>query len=99
MRTVFDGRHKFSRYFAPVDRNQPKTIEELYQWNDVELFDHKNDPVEMKNLAVDKDANSALIMSMNSKLEAIIKSEIGVDDGREMPNIPTVDWTIDRVDL
>jgi hypothetical protein len=23
VRTVFDGRHKFTRYFAPVDRNRP----------------------------------------------------------------------------
>ncbi|MFX8047742.1 sulfatase, partial [Acinetobacter baumannii] len=41
VRTMFDGRHKFSRYFSPLDRNSPKTIDELYQWNDVELFDHK----------------------------------------------------------
>jgi len=99
VRTVFDGRYKFSRYFAPIYRNQPKTIEELYNWNDVELFDLTNDPAEMSNLAIDKAANSSLIMTMNGKLEAIIKAEIGVDDGREMPNIPTVDWTIDRVDL
>ncbi len=99
LRTVFDGRYKFSRYFAPVDRNDPKTIEQLYSWNDVELFDLQQDPEEMKNLAVDREANSTLIMQMNEKLAAIIKSEIGIDDGREMPNIPFVDWTMDRVDL
>ena len=99
LRTVFDGRYKFSRYFSPVERNQPKTIEELYQWNDVELFDLKNDSVEMKNLAINKSGNSKLIMTMSTKLEAIIKAEIGIDDGREMPNIPTVDWTIEKVDL
>jgi hypothetical protein len=38
-------------------------------------------------------------MQMNGKLEAVIKAEIGVDDGRELPNIPTVDWTINKADL
>ena len=99
VRTVFDGRYKFSRYFSPLDRNSPKTIEELYQWNDVELFDHRSDPDEVKNLAANRQVNSQLIMTMNGKLEAIIKAEIGKDDGREMPNIPLVDWTIDKVDL
>jgi hypothetical protein len=99
VRTMFDGRYKFSRYFSPLDRNSPKTIEELYQWNDVELFDHRTDPDEVKNLAIDRKGNSQLIMQMNGKLEAVIKAEMGKDDGREMPNIPTVDWTIERVDL
>jgi arylsulfatase len=96
---VFDGRHKFTRYFAPLDRNHPKTVEELYQWNDVELFDLEEDPAETKNLAADKDANRELVGRMNAKLETVIKAEIGVDDGREMPNVPLVTWTIDRVDL
>jgi arylsulfatase A-like enzyme len=99
MRTVFDGRHKFSRYFAPVDRNRPKTIDELYKWNDVELFDLINDPGEVRNLGVDRAANSGIIMTMSEKLETVIKAEIGVDDGREMPDVPNVDWEIDRVDL
>ncbi len=99
MRTVFDGRHKFSRYFSPVERNSPKTVDELYRWNDVELFDLATDPDEMKNLASDRKGNGDLIAAMNGKLEAIIKEEIGKDDGREMPDIPTVDWTIDRPDL
>lgn len=99
VRTVFDGRYKFSRYFSPLERNAPKNIDELFQWNDVELFDLKTDPNEMKNLAASKAANRELIMKMNAKLEAIIKAEIGADDGREMPNIPTIDWTIDRPDL
>lgn len=99
MRTVFDGRYKFSRYFSPLERNSPKTIEDLYAWNDVELFDLKSDPKETRNLAINQKANAKLIMTMNAKLEAVIKAEIGKDDGREMPNIPTVDWTINKVDL
>ncbi|MBS0241681.1 MAG: sulfatase, partial [Proteobacteria bacterium] len=85
--------------FSPLDRNSPKTIDELYQWNDVELFDLKSDPNETKNLAINRTGNAKLIMAMNTKLEAVIKAEIGKDDGREMPDIPTVDWTINKVDL
>jgi len=96
MRTVFDGRYKFSRYFSPLDRNRPTTLEELYKWNDVELFDLQTDPQENVNLAGDQAKNRDLIMTMSAKLEAIIKAEIGVDDGREMPNIPLVNWAIDR---
>jgi arylsulfatase A-like enzyme len=99
LRTAFDGRYKFTRYFAPGERNSPSSIEDLYQHNDVELFDLQNDPEEVRNLAIDQRANAKLIMTMSNKLEAVIKAEIGKDDGREMPNIPTVDWTIEKVDL
>jgi len=34
---------------------------------------------------------------MMAKLETHIKAEIGVDDGRELPDIPRVTWTIDRI--
>lgn len=99
LRTVFDGRYKFTRYFSPMERNRPGNLDELFRWNDVELFDLQTDPGEMTNLAVDRTANAALIMDMSAKLEAIIKTEIGVDDGREMPRVEGVEWAIDRIDL
>ena len=99
VRTVFDGRYKFSRYFAPVNRNRPKTTDELYKANDVELFDLQTDPAEMVNLAADREKHKDLIAEMSSKLEAAIKAEIGVDDGREMPDIPKVTWYLDTADL
>ena len=97
LRAAFDGRYKFTRYFSPLDRNRPATIDQLYEWNDVELFDLNTDPGEIINLAADRTANRDLILTMNAKLDGLIKAEIGVDDGRELPNIPLVTWTIDRV--
>jgi arylsulfatase len=99
VRTVFDGRYKFSRYFAPVDRNRPATLEDLYKVNEVELFDLQSDPSETLNLATDKEKNRDLILAMSAKLEAAIRAEIGVDDGREMPEIPNIAWAVDRADL
>jgi len=99
VRTVFDGRYKFSRYFAPVDRNKPGSLAELYKVNDVELFDLQTDKLETNNLAVEREKNSALISAMSSKLETLIQAEIGKDDGREMPDVAKITWTIDRADL
>jgi arylsulfatase len=97
LRTVFDGRYKFTRYFSPLDHNRPTSIDELYKANDVELFDLNADPGEMVNLAADPAENREIVETMMAKLETHIKAEIGVDDGRELPDIPLVTWTIDRV--
>ena len=99
VRTVFDGRYKFSRYFAPVDRNRPGNLDELYKANDVELFDLQTDPAETVNLGKDREKNAELIATMSGKLEALIKAEIGQDDGREMPEVGKITWTVDRADL
>ncbi|MBS0549320.1 MAG: sulfatase-like hydrolase/transferase [Proteobacteria bacterium] len=99
VRSAFDGRFRFTRYFAPLDHNSPVTVEELFKWNDVELFDLERDPGEMNNLAMDRVANAELLAVMNRKLETIIKDEIGKDDGRELPDIPNVTWGLDKVDL
>lgn len=99
LRTVFDGRYKFTRYFAPTQRNSPKTLGELYASNDVELFDLVADPGEMINLAMNQTGNAALLEKMNAMLETAIAAEIGKDDGREMPNFPGLDWSMDEFDL
>jgi arylsulfatase A-like enzyme len=99
VRSTFDGRYRFTRYFSPLDHNSPATVDELFKWNDVELYDLQSDPGEMKNLASDRAANAALLATMNGKLEAVIKAEIGKDDGRELPDIPNVTWGLDKVDL
>jgi hypothetical protein len=53
----------------------------------------------MNNLASDRRANAELITTMNDKLEAIIKSEIGKDDGHELPDIAGITWGLDKIDL
>jgi len=82
-----------------VDHNSPATIDELFKWNDVELYDLANDPGETDNLALARAANAEVITTMNAKLEAVIKSEIGKDDGHELPDIAGVTWGLDKVDL
>lgn len=99
VRTVFDGRYKFSRYFAPIDRHRPSTLEELYKSNDLELFDLETNPDETVNLATDREKHKDLIAAMSDKLEAAIKNEIGVDNGREMPEVPKVKWYMESADL
>ena len=81
IRTVFDGRYKFSRYFAPLEFNKPETIEQLTEVNDLELFDHATDPEEVVNLAADIEKNKDLILAMNAKLNATIADEVGEEDG------------------
>lgn len=99
LRTMFDGRYKFSRYFAPAQRNLPTNLDDLYRFNDVELYDLQTDPAEMTNLAANRGYNDELVLAASGKLEAVIKAEIGVDDGREMPQFQDIDWQIDRMDL
>jgi arylsulfatase len=99
VRSAFDGRYRFTRYFSPLDHNSPTTLDELFKWNDVELYDLDNDPGEMINLAADRARNGDLLATMNGKLEALIRSEIGKDDGRELPDIAGITWGVDKVDL
>lgn len=99
VRATFDGRHKFARYFSPLQRHRPTTIDQLYQLNDLELYDLREDPGEMKNLAATKGSHDALVASMNAKLNAAMDAEFGKDDGREMPEVAGINWAVGRIEL
>ncbi len=99
IRTVFDGRYKFSRYFSSVQFNKPETIEQLTEVNDLELFDHKTDPNEAVNLAADVAGNKGLILAMTAKLNALIAEEIGNEDGSFLGLKVDTDYAFDKVDV
>jgi arylsulfatase A-like enzyme len=82
IRSVFDGRYRFSRYFSPIHFNRPTTYEALVANNDLEVYDLQNDPEETRNLAQDGTAKGDLILALNDKLNARIDEEVGDDDGR-----------------
>jgi arylsulfatase A-like enzyme len=82
---AFDGRYKFSRYYAPDNFNTPTTLEALVANNDVELFDLERDPDEMQSLAVEPGAHKDLIERQNALLNRMITREVGTNDGSFLP--------------
>jgi hypothetical protein len=92
IRSITDERYRFTRYFPFRGFNTPSTLDELRAKNDLELYDLRADPDEVTNLAYDFDANRGLIAAMNAKLNALITTEIGVDDGCFLPFQDFIDW-------
>ena len=99
IRSIFDGRFKYSRYFRNMQHNRPTTLEQIYHVNDVELFDLKNEPHEMNNLGLDQKKNAELIMAMNDKLNRLVDEEVGPDLGQHLPDIKDVNWAFERWDM
>ena len=95
IRSVFDGRHKLNRYFSPQEHHTPRSLEELLANNDVELFDLEVDPHEMRNLATDPKRHGDLLVAMNDKLNALVESEVGEDDGQMLPGGKDANWKLD----
>ena len=77
MSFAFDGRYKFARYYAPAAFNTPQTLDEIFQYNDVQLFDLQEDPEELHNLALDREKNKDLILRMNGLLNELMAKEVG----------------------
>jgi arylsulfatase A-like enzyme len=82
---VFDGQYKFARYYAPANFNTPETLEQILRNNDLQLFDLKNDPLEIHNLALDVEKNKDLILRMNGLLNELMAKEVGKNDGSFLP--------------
>ena len=85
IRSIWDGRYRFSRYFSPMQFNTPRTMEELLAKNDLEVYDLQADPDEMTNLALDPKKNGDLILALNQATNDRIADEVGVDDGSFLP--------------
>jgi arylsulfatase len=94
VRSLFDGRYVFSRYFSPKQHNRPVTIEELYKSNDVELFDVRADPAEMVNLGAGAKPQRELVLAMNEKLNRLIDAEVGEDRGQMLPGGVEAGWEV-----
>jgi arylsulfatase A-like enzyme len=93
VRSVYDGRYVFSRYFSPKQHNLPRTLESLYAANDVELFDRDEDPLEIRNLAASR-VHRELVLAMNDKLNRLIESEVGEDGGQMLPGGIEAGWEV-----
>jgi arylsulfatase len=82
-----DGRYKFARYYAPDAFNAPKTLEPIFKYNDVQLFDLKNDPDEVPNLAQDREKNGDTILRLNALLNDLMAREVSLNDGKFLPEV------------
>jgi arylsulfatase len=96
VRSIFDGRYTFARYFSPKQHNRPTTLEELYRFNDVEVYDLGSDPLELNNLAMDTKHHGELIVGLNEKLNRLIDSEVGEDRGQMLPGGIDGGWEVTR---
>jgi hypothetical protein len=59
--------------------------EDLVAHNDLELYDLRNDPEEVTNLALTPAVHTDLIMAMNTTLNQRLAEEVGEDDGSFLP--------------
>jgi len=94
IRSVFDGRYTYARYFSPKQHNRPTTVEQIRALNDVEIYDTQADPLEVDNLAAGDKPNNDLLLAMNDKLNRLIDAEVGEDRGAMLPGGIDGGWEV-----
>ena len=94
IRSVFDGRYVYNRYFSPKQHNRPTSLEQIRAVNDVELYDTHKDPLEARNLAAGAKPDNELLLAMNDKLNRLIDDEVGEDRGAMMPGGIEAGWEV-----
>lgn len=70
------------RWFSPEQYTSPNSIEELYAFSDVALYDLHEDPGELENLAHPDHPqhDEARVAAMLQKLDALVRWELGDDE-------------------
>jgi len=99
IRSYFDGRYRFTRYFSPREHHDPATLETLLARNDLELFDLEQDPHELENLAFTPDAHRERLEDLNTRMRRLMSHEVGKDDGAMLPLSRLLDWDLSNVDV
>lgn len=81
MRYVVDGHYKLVRYFSPNEYGNPASVEELFKVGDIGMYDLKNDPGEMENIAGQNHPghNAEALERLTAKLHKLVADEIGED--------------------
>jgi len=101
LRGYTDERYSFGRYFSPLEPNRPKDVDALYAANDVVLYDRREDPAELHNLAADPEQRE-LVAEYSGKLEALIDAELGADTRAWVTERPALlgwpTWNGDRAE-
>jgi len=94
IRGVFDGRYKLGRYFRATEHHVPRDWDSLVAHNDLELYDTAEDPDEIVNLAARPLEQKERILGLNAKVNELIETEVGADDGAMYPGATALYSTV-----
>ena len=78
---AFDGRYKFGRYYAPTAFNMPTTLAEISRTTTCSFSTCVPTRMRCTTWSLAPEKNRETILRMNGLLNALIASEVGVNDG------------------